>query len=279
MSPERRCSSSPAVTRKTGWRHTCASKSTSSRLRSSGTAPPATSAKRAAGYFDAVVEAITGGRELYARPRGVGRGGAVRRRRGARVTLLSASFSTIMRVHLEDRPGAFADLARAIADAGGSLDAIDLVRVERDRKVRDVTVLAHEAGHIEAIAAATHKVPGVEVEHFSDRTFLRHLGGKIEIVSKCPLKTRDDLSIAYTPGVARVSQAIFADPESVWNLTIRRNAVAVVTDGTAVLGLGDIGPEAALPVMEVKAMLFKEFAGVDAFPICLGTKDVDKIVE
>src|SRR6185369_2959066 len=122
-------------------------------------------------------------------------------------------------------------------------------------------------------------VTGVRVQNISDRTFLMHLGGKIEIHSKVPIRTRDDLSMTYTPGVARVCLAIKEDRERAFSLTIKQNAVAVVTDGTAVLGLGDIGPEAALPVMEGKAMLFKEFAGVDAFPICLGTKDVDKIVE
>ena len=191
---------------------------------------------------------------------------------------LSASFSATIRVDLDDRPGAFADLARAIADAGGSLDAIDLVRVESDRKVRDVTVFAQDAAHVERIVAAVRAVPGVEVEHVSDRTFLLHLGGKIEVLPKSPIKTRDDLSMAYTPGVARVCQAIADDPDAVWNLTIKRNSVAVVTDGTAVLGLGDIGPHAALPVMEGKAMLFKEFGGVDAFPIALQTTDVDEIV-
>jgi malate dehydrogenase (oxaloacetate-decarboxylating) len=191
---------------------------------------------------------------------------------------LSASFSATIRVHLDDRPGAFADLARAIADAGGSLDAIDLVRVEGDTKVRDVTVFAQDATHVERIVAAVRSVRGVEVEHVSDRTFLLHLGGKIEVVPKAPLKTRDDLSMAYTPGVARVCQAIAEEPDAVWNLTIKRNTVAVVTDGTAVLGLGDIGPTAALPVMEGKAMLFKEFGAVDAFPVALATTDVDEIV-
>ena len=190
----------------------------------------------------------------------------------------SASFSATLRVHLDDRPGAFADLARAIGDAGGSLGAIDLVRVESGKKVRDVTVDAASADHIETIVAAVRTVPGVEVEHVSDRTFLLHLGGKIEMAGKAPLKTRDDLSMAYTPGVARVCRAIADDPAKVWNLTIKQNTVAVVTDGTAVLGLGDIGPEAAMPVMEGKAMLFKEFGGVDAWPICLATKDVDEIV-
>jgi malate dehydrogenase (oxaloacetate-decarboxylating) len=190
----------------------------------------------------------------------------------------SASFSATLRAHLDDRPGAFADLARAIADAGGLLGAIDLVRVERGKKVRDVTIFAGDADHLEEIVAAARAVPGVEVEHVSDRTFLLHLGGKIEVTAKTPLKTRDDLSMAYTPGVARVSSAIAEDPELVWNLTVKKNTVAVVTDGTAVLGLGDIGPEAALPVMEGKALLFKEFGGVDAWPICLATKDEDEIV-
>jgi malate dehydrogenase (oxaloacetate-decarboxylating) len=190
----------------------------------------------------------------------------------------SASFSATLRVHLDDRPGAFADLARAIGDAGGLLGAIDLVRVERGKKVRDVTVLCGDAEHMEAIVRAAREVPGVEVERTSDRTFLLHLGGKIEVNAKTPLKTRDDLSMAYTPGVARVCSAIFEDPQLVWNLTVKKNTVAVVTDGTAVLGLGDIGPEAALPVMEGKALLFKEFGGVDAWPICLATKDSDEIV-
>jgi malate dehydrogenase (oxaloacetate-decarboxylating) len=190
----------------------------------------------------------------------------------------SASFSATLRVALADRPGAFAELARAIGEAGGLLGAIDLVRVEDGQKVRDVTVLAGDAAHIERIVEAARSVHGVEVEHVSDRTFLLHLGGKIEITAKAPLKTRDDLSMAYTPGVARVCTAIAQDPALVWNLTVKKNTVAVVTDGTAVLGLGDIGPEAALPVMEGKALLFKEFGGVDAWPVCLATKDEDEIV-
>jgi malate dehydrogenase (oxaloacetate-decarboxylating) len=190
----------------------------------------------------------------------------------------SAQFSTTLRVHLDDRPGMFARLAQAIGDAGGLLDAIDLVRVEPGKKVRDVTVLASGQAHEEEIVAAVRALEGIEVEHVSDRTFLLHLGGKIEVVSKIPLKTRDDLSMAYTPGVARVCTAIAEDRAKVWNLTVKQNSVAVVTDGTAVLGLGDIGPEAALPVMEGKALLFKEFGGVDAWPICLDTTDVDEIV-
>ncbi len=191
----------------------------------------------------------------------------------------SASFSATLRVRLENRPGTFARLAEAIGDAGGLLGAIDLVRVEAGTKVRDVTVLAGNAEHMDQITDVVRQIPGIEVVNVSDRTFLMHLGGKIEVALKTPLKTRDDLSMAYTPGVARVSSAIAADPAKVWNLTIKQNTVAVVSDGTAVLGLGDIGPEGALPVMEGKAMLFKEFAGVDAFPICLATTDPDEIVQ
>jgi malate dehydrogenase (oxaloacetate-decarboxylating) len=195
------------------------------------------------------------------------------------VAHVSAQFSATLRVVLEDRPGSFARLAGALGDAGASLDAIDLVRVDHGRKVRDVTVLATDSAHLERIVAAVRALDGVEVDNVSDRTFLLHLGGKIEVVPKSPLKTRDDLSMAYTPGVARVSTAIAEDPAKAWNLTIKQNTVAVVSDGTAVLGLGDIGPEAAMPVMEGKAVLFKEFGGVDAWPLCLATKDVDEIVE
>jgi malate dehydrogenase (oxaloacetate-decarboxylating) len=189
----------------------------------------------------------------------------------------SASFSATLRVHLDNRPGSFAHLASAIGEAGGLLDAIDLVRSERGKKVRDVTVLAADDTHIARIVEAVREL-GVEVDHVSERTFLLHLGGKLGIAPKTPLKTRDDLSMAYTPGVARVSRAIADDPGKVWNLTIKQNAVAVVTDGSAVLGLGDIGPEAALPVMEGKAILFKEFGGIDAWPVCLATQEVDEIV-
>ena len=190
----------------------------------------------------------------------------------------SASFSSTLRVRLDNRAGSFARLATTIGKAGGLLGAIDVVRVERTTKVRDVTVLATDAAHIERIVATVEALEGIDVLNVSDRTFLLHLGGKLEIAPRSPLKTRDDLSMAYTPGVARVSSAIAEDPAKVWNLTIKQHTVAVVSDGTAVLGLGDIGPEAALPVMEGKAVLFKEFAGVDAFPICLATKDPDEIV-
>ena len=162
----------------------------------------------------------------------------------------SAQFSATLRVRLANRPGAFAVLASTIAEEEGLLDAIDLVRAESGTKVRDVTVLAVDAQHMTRIVDSVRRLDGIEVEQVSDRTLLLHLGGKLEIVAKAPLKTRDDLSMAYTPGVARVSRAIAADPADVWNLTIKQNTVAVVSDGTAVLGLGDIGPAAALPVME-----------------------------
>src|SRR5712691_6598707 len=152
----------------------------------------------------------------------------------------SASHSFTLRVRLDDRPGSFAQLAHAIADAGGLLDAIDLVRVEAGSKIRDVSVLATGAAHAEAIVRACSDLPGVDVEQVSDRTFLLHLGGKIHMSSNAPVKTRDDLSMAYTPGVARVCEAIAEDPELAWNLTIKRNTVAVVTDGSAVLDLEDI---------------------------------------
>jgi malate dehydrogenase (oxaloacetate-decarboxylating) len=190
----------------------------------------------------------------------------------------SASFSATLRVHLDNQPGAFAALAGAIGEAGGLLGSIDLVRVERGKKVRDVVVLAADDKHIAEIVEAVRALDGIEVEHVSDRTFLLHLGGKLEVVPRTPLKTREDLSMAYTPGVARVCSAIAEDPDKVWNLTVKQHTVAVVTDGTAVLGLGDIGPEAALPVMEGKAVLFKEFGGIDAWPICLDTTDPDEIV-
>jgi malate dehydrogenase (oxaloacetate-decarboxylating) len=190
----------------------------------------------------------------------------------------SASYSFTMRLHLPQEAGAFARVAHAIADAEAMLGAIDLVRVESDQVVRDVTVACVDGDHSDAVVAAVRRIDGVHVDSVSDRTFLMHKGGKIEVNSKLPLKTRDDLSMAYTPGVGRVSMAINADRASAWALTIKGNTVAVVSDGTAVLGLGDIGPEAAMPVMEGKAMLFKEFAGVDAFPLCVATKDVDEIV-
>ena len=170
-------------------------------------------------------------------------------------------------------------VAMAIGDAGGDIGAVDLVESTRERIVRDITISSRDSDHGQQIVNRLRHLTGVRVVNISDRTFLMHLGGKIEVSNKVPIRTRDDLSMAYTPGVARVCLAIHEDRHRAFALTIKQNTVAVVTDGTAVLGLGDIGPEAALPVMEGKAMLFKEFAGVDAFPICLATTDPAKIVE
>ncbi|HEY0762300.1 MAG TPA: malic enzyme-like NAD(P)-binding protein [Pyrinomonadaceae bacterium] len=190
----------------------------------------------------------------------------------------SASYSLTLRVRLSSRAGTLGELTMAIGRAGGDIGAIDIVTVGNDYIIRDISVSSISSTHGEQIVELVKDIDGVELIQVSDPTFLMHLGGKIEVVSKVPLKTRADLSMAYTPGVARICEAIYKDPEKVFNLTIKKNTVAIVTDGTAVLGLGDIGPAAALPVMEGKAMLFKEFAGVDAFPICLNTKDPDEIV-
>ncbi len=190
----------------------------------------------------------------------------------------SASYSLTLRVKLPSRAGSFGAVATAIGKAGGDIGAIDIVSAGPDYIVRDITVSAISSEHGEKIVDAVRDIDGVEVINVSDLTFLMHLGGKIEVVPKMPLKTRADLSMAYTPGVARVCESIHHDPEKAFTLTIKKNTVAVVTDGTAVLGLGDIGPAAAMPVMEGKAMLFKEFAGVDAFPICLNTKDPEEII-
>src|SRR6201991_951562 len=190
----------------------------------------------------------------------------------------TASYSLTLRLKLSSRAGTLGEVTMAIGRAGGDIGAIDIVNVGNHHIVRDITVSSASSAHREQIIKAVKDVDGVELIHVSDPTFLMHLGGKIEVVSKVPLKTRDDLSMAYTPGVARVCEAIHKDPEKAFTLTIKKNTVAVVTDGTAVLGLGDIGPAAAMPVMEGKAMLFKQFAGVDAFPLCLDTKDADEIV-
>jgi malate dehydrogenase (oxaloacetate-decarboxylating) len=190
----------------------------------------------------------------------------------------SAQYSLIIRLEIADRPGMLGAVASAIGQAGASIGSIDLVEVKDDVLLRDITVDAADASQWDRITGALDAIEGVSVVDTTDRTFLLHMGGKIEQHNKTPLKTRADLSMAYTPGVARVCEAIHADPDKAFQYTIKRNTVAVVSDGTAVLGLGDIGPRAAMPVMEGKAMLFKEFAGVDAFPICLDTKDPDEIV-
>ena len=184
-----------------------------------------------------------------------------------------------LRVRLRNEPGVLAALIQRIADIGGNVGAIDIVQPGRENIVRDITIDIADPIPQEKLVEAASQLDGVQVVHCSDRVFLLHLGGKIHVHSKTPLKTRDQLSTAYTPGVARVCTAIHQDVEKVHTLTIKNNTVGIVTDGTAVLGLGDIGPEASLPVMEGKAMLFSEFAGVDAFPICLNTKDPEEIIE
>ena len=190
----------------------------------------------------------------------------------------SAQYSLTIRIEIEDIPGMLGRVASAIGDAGGTIGAIELVEADQ-HLIRDVTINTPDAEHWDEVTAAIEAIEGARVIDTTDRTFQMHVGGKIEQHNRHPLKTRDDLSMAYTPGVARVCSAIYEDPERAFQYTIKRNTVAVVSDGTAVLGLGDIGPRAAMPVMEGKAMLFKEFAGVDAFPICLDTKDTDEIVE
>lgn len=190
----------------------------------------------------------------------------------------NASYSLTLRVKIQNNPGKLGEITTAIGRAGGDIEGIDIVSVAKDFLIRDITVNAASENHDREIIESITAIDGVEVVNVSDRTFLMHLGGKIEIVSKMQLKTRSDLSMAYTPGVARVCKAIEKDPEKAFNLTIKKNTVAVISDGTAVLGLGDIGPAAAMPVMEGKCQLFKEFGGVDAFPICLNSKDPDEIV-
>ena len=191
----------------------------------------------------------------------------------------SASNAITVRLKLNHTPGLLAKVTAVIGETGGNIGAIDIIRVEGKHIIRDITVDTTDETHAEEICKAIEAVEGVIVQNVSDRTFLLHLGGKIEVTSKSPLKTRDELSMAYTPGVARVCKAIHKKPEDAHRLTIKKNTVAIVSDGTAVLGLGDIGPEAAMPVMEGKAMLFKEFAGVDAFPLCLDTTDTEEIIK
>jgi malate dehydrogenase (oxaloacetate-decarboxylating) len=172
----------------------------------------------------------------------------------------------------------FARIATAISSAGGDLGSVDIVKVERGRLIRDITVNARDESHEKQIVKSLKTIAGVKVLRVMDRTFFAHEGGKIEMRSKVPVRDRNDLSKVYTPGVARVCMDIHEHPEHAYRYTIKANTVAVITDGTAVLGLGDIGPEAAMPVMEGKAMIFKEFADIDAFPIALGTKDPEEII-
>jgi malate dehydrogenase (oxaloacetate-decarboxylating) len=190
----------------------------------------------------------------------------------------SVSYSFVMRLSYPNRIGMFARLTQTIGRQGGDLGAVDIVDPDAKRMTRDVTVRARDQDHMEAIVQAIRKLKDVTVANISDQVFLLHLGGKISIQNKVPLTTRETLSMAYTPGVARVCSAIAEQPAKAWQLTIKGNSVAVISDGSAVLGLGNIGPEAAMPVMEGKAMLFKEFAGIDAYPICLRTQDTEEII-
>ncbi|HXM18582.1 MAG TPA: NAD-dependent malic enzyme [Candidatus Tumulicola sp.] len=191
---------------------------------------------------------------------------------------LKIAFSTIVRLEAPTTLGTFAQVASAIADAGARIGAVDVNRVGTKRVIRDISIDVADDDHLKVVITALERIEGVRILHVTDRTFLAHLGGKIEVNPKIAVTNREVLSRVYTPGVARVSLAIADDPGKAYTLTVKRNLVAIVTDGTAVLGLGDVGPYAALPVMEGKAMLFKQFAGVDAFPICLDTKDVAEIV-
>ncbi len=194
------------------------------------------------------------------------------------MSLHSPTYSFTIRLNYPDEPGKLGQITTTIGKSEGFIGAIDIVSVHEGRITRDLTINAIDVEQRQLITDQVKKVEGVQVINVSDRVFLLHLGGKIEVTAKTPLKTRDDLSMVYTPGVARVCESIAKNADASFDLTIRKNTVAVVTDGTAVLGLGNIGPRAALPVMEGKAMLFKEFGNVDAFPICLDTQNVDEIV-
>jgi malate dehydrogenase (oxaloacetate-decarboxylating) len=193
-------------------------------------------------------------------------------------TVPSVSYSITVRLEVPAGGKAVSELTGAVEGAGGIVTALDLTPAGHDRLRIDVTCATRDTEHAQEIVDALECIDGVSIHKVSDRTFLMHLGGKIEMQSKVPLRNRDELSMAYTPGVARVSLAIARNPEDVRRLTVKRNSVAVITDGSAVLGLGNIGPAAALPVMEGKAALFKRFAGIDAWPICLDTQDTDEIV-
>ena len=193
--------------------------------------------------------------------------------------LTGAGNSIFVRLQLENRPGTFARVAAAIAEAGGNLGAIDTPTADGPHLTREIAIECGDDEHARRIVGALRKVDGAHLVSYSDRVFRMHRGGKIEVTPKMPVNSVQNLSMAYTPGVARICRAIAEDEELADALTIRKNTVAVVTDGTAVLGLGDIGPKAALPVMEGKAMLFKEFGRVDAFPVCLDTTDPDEIVD
>src|SRR3954471_17728212 len=194
-------------------------------------------------------------------------------------TAPSVSYSITVRLEVPASGTAVSQITTAVESHGGSVTGLDVTASGHEKLRIDVTIAATSTAHADEIVQQMTAVPGVVIGKVSDRTFLMHLGGKIEMQTKHPIRNRDDLSMIYTPGVARVCLAIAKNPEDARRLTIKRNSIAVITDGSAVLGLGNIGPEAALPVMEGKAALFKRFAGIDAWPLCLDTQDVDTIVE
>jgi len=195
------------------------------------------------------------------------------------ITAPSPSYCITVRLEVANHIGMFGKIATSIGERGGDIGAVDIVRAAKDFMVRDFTVNARDEAHEKEIVDAIRKIDGVRVIHVTDRTFLQHLGGKIEIHSKVPIKTRTDLARVYTPGVARVCSAIQKENEKAYRFTMKRNTIGIITDGSAVLGLGNIGPLAALPVMEGKAMLFREFAHVNAFPLCLATTETEEIIQ
>ncbi len=189
-----------------------------------------------------------------------------------------SGYQLLLRLSIANKPGNLGKVTTAIGETGGSIGVIDIQEAGRDVIVRDLRVFCRDETHARQIVASVNEIPGVEIEHASDRTFQLHQRGKIQVENKVHIRTMAELSHVYTPGVARVSMQVHDNPDSVWSLTTKSNTVAIVTDGTAVLGLGDIGPEAALPVMEGKSMLFKSFGNIDAWPICLNTKDTEEII-
>ena len=190
-----------------------------------------------------------------------------------------AGYQLLLRLRMENRPGMHGRVATVLGDHGAQILDIDIADVNAERIVRDFIILCDDEARAHEIVGAVQEIDGVEVQHASDRTFQLHRRGKISVANKVHIRTNAELAHVYTPGVGRVSMAIHDNPDAVWSLTIKPNAVAIVTDGTAVLGLGDIGPEAAMPVMEGKSMLFKSFADIDAWPICLNTKDTEEIIQ
>ena len=191
----------------------------------------------------------------------------------------SAGYSVTLRLEIDNQPGAFSKVTLALADAGASLAEVTLIQSDFKNTLRDVTVNCRSEEHAQKVLHAVSAVPTARLLTSTDDTYELHRGGKLRIESKHHMKTRDQLSRAYTPGVARICMAIHEKPDLAYNYTIKGNTVAVVSDGSAVLGLGNIGPKAAMPVMEGKAVIFKQFAGVDAFPICLDTQDTEEIIK